>query len=263
MMLSSTQNKKTSAKGKKWLAAGLAALFWLSVWQLLALSVNQSVVLSPPLEVFRTLGQLIGTGSFWLTLGASFLRILTGFAAGVLLGMLLAALSCLSRIAKALIQPLMSVLKATPVASFIILLLFFSKNQYIPSLIVCIMVMPILWASCVKGIGETDRELLEMAQVFALSGKWKLKAIYLPSLSGYLLPALLTAMGLAWKAGIAAEVLAAPPSSVGGMLYRAKIYLETPEMLAWTLCVILISMGLERLLAALVARLEGRGRRPA
>ena len=257
----STTPNKIPAKGKKILAAGLAAVFWLAVWQLLASFVRQSVVLSPPLEVFGVLLRLMGEGNFWLTVGASFLRILLGYAAGILLGALLAVLTHASRLAAVLIRPLMSVLKATPVASFIILLMFFASNGSIPVVIVCIMVCPLIWANCLKGIEETDRELLEMAQVFELSGKFKRRAIYLPSALSYFLPAAVTAMGLAWKAGIAAEVLAAPPLSVGGMLYRAKIYLETPEMLAWTLCVIAVSMCLERLLALLIRRLEARGRR--
>lgn len=258
-----TTSVDRSRKGKKWLAAGLSAIFWLSVWQLLASFVRQSVVLSPPLEVFGVLLKLMGTGNFWLSIGCSFLRILAGYLAGVLLGTGLAVLTHASRAAAALIGPLMSVLKATPVASFIILLLFFASNGSIPVIISGIMVCPLIWAACVKGLEETDRELLEMARIFELSASWRSREIYLPSLLGYFLPSAVTAMGLAWKAGIAAEVLAAPPLSVGGMLYRAKIYLETPEMLAWTFCVIVISMCLEHLLAVLVQRLNARGRRSA
>ena len=261
MMRSTLRNKKAPIRGSKWFAAGLAAVFWLAVWQLLASLVKMNVVLSPPLEVFRVLFRLIQEGKFWLTIGASFLRILCGYAAGILLGSVRAVLPHVSRLAAVRIRPLMSILKATPVASFIILLLFFATNNSIPLIIVCIMVCPLIWANLVRGIEETDRELLEMAQVFALSKKWERKEIYLPSVLKFFLPASVTAMGLAWKAGIAAEVLAAPPLSVGGMLYRAKIYLETPEMLAWTLCVILISMCLERLLTVLFGRIETAGRR--
>ena len=76
----------------------------------------------------------------------------------------------------------------------------------------------------------------------------------MPSVKPYFVPAALTSLGFAWKAGIAAEVLASPKHSIGGMLYRAKVYLETPEMLAWTLCVIVISMLLEWLLSYLLKR---------
>ena len=237
-----------TGKLKKTGAAVAAAAYWLLVWQLLAMLVGQEVVLSPPLTVFRTLIRLMGTADFWLSLGATILRILLGYGLGVLLGTALAFVCWKSRIARVLLTPFMSVVRATPVASFIILLLFLARNQWIPVIIAALMVTPLLWANCLKGIEETDRGLLEMGQVFELSRGWQIRHIYGPSVKAFFVPAAVTALGLAWKAGVAAEVLAAPEHSVGGMLYRAKIYLENPEMLAWTLCVVAVSMGLEHLL---------------
>lgn len=237
---------------KKIGAALAVAAFWLLVWQLLSMLVGQEVVLSPPLTVFKALWRLMGTGKFWLSLGASFLRILGGFLLGVLLGSTLALLCWRSTVARRLIGPFMSVVRATPVASFIILLLFMARNTWIPVIIAALMVMPILWANVLKGLEETDKGLLEMGQVFELSRSWQLRQIYGPSVMAFFRPGALTGLGLAWKAGIAAEVLAAPEHSVGGMLYRAKIYLENPEMLAMTLCVIIISMGLEKVLKRVI-----------
>lgn len=244
-------------KKKNFLGGLLAAAFWLLVWQLASMLVNQEVVLSPPLTVLTALWQLMGTEQFWLSLGASFLRIIGGFLLGVLLGSALALLCWRIGLARLLISPFMSVVRATPVASFIILLLFMARNSLIPVIIAALMVMPILWANVLKGLEETDEDLLEMGRVFALSKGWQLRHIYGPSVMAFFLPAALTGLGLAWKAGIAAEVLAAPEHSVGGMLYRAKIYLENPDMLALTLCVILISMGLERLLKRLMGGKHG------
>nr|MBQ6241386.1 ABC transporter permease subunit [Lachnospiraceae bacterium] len=234
--------KKTAA------AAGVAA-FWLLVWQLLAMLIGKDVVLSPPLTVFRTLVRLMGTGEFWLTVGATFLRILFGYGFGAALGLGLGLAAWKSGIVRRLLAPFMSVVRATPVASFIILLLFLARNQWIPVIIAALMVMPLVWTACLQGIEETDGTLLEMGRVFELSRGWQLRHIYGPSVRAFLQPAAVSGLGLAWKAGVAAEVLAAPEHSVGGMLYRAKIYLENPEMLAWTLCVVAVSMGLERWLA--------------
>lgn len=250
--------KRTVPSG--WLSSLLAAAFWLLVWQLASMLVNQEVVLSPPLTVFKALWRLMGTEQFWLSLGASFLRIIGGFLLGALLGSALALLCWRIGLARLLISPSMSVVRATPVASFIILLLFMARNSLIPVIIAALMVMPILWANVLKGLEETDEDLLEMGRVFDLSKGWQLRHIYGPSVMAFFLPAALTGLGLAWKAGIAAEVLAAPTHAVGGMLYRAKIYLENPDMLALTLCVILISMGLEKLLKKLMERNHGNQR---
>lgn len=252
MRTSTTQSKHP--KLKKTAAVILTAAFWLGVWQLAAALINQNIVLSPPLTVFKTLFRLAGTGEFWLTVAMSALRIFCGFALGVLVGAAFAVLTKVSRVAYTLFCPMMSVIKATPVASFIIMLLFFAENEYIPTVISFLMVFPIIWANTFKGIEETDVKLLEMAKVFGLSRRATLREVYLPSVEPYFVPAALTSLGFAWKAGVAAEVLAAPKYAVGGMLYRAKIYLETPEMLAWTLCVIIISMLLEWLLSYLLKR---------
>ena len=238
--------KKRPKHNRQILAAAGAAAFWLLIWQLLAMRINQEVVLSPPLTVFRTLIRLMGTGKFWLSLGATFLRIAAGYCLGVVLGIALAFLCWKSSLARLLLSPFMSVVKATPVASFIILLLFMTRNSRIPVIIAALIVMPLIWANCLKGIEETSRELLEMGKVFELSAGWQIRHIYGPSVKAFFLPAALTGLGMAWKAGVAAEVLAAPEHSIGGMLYRAKIYLENPEMLALTLCVVIISMSLER-----------------
>lgn len=252
MRISTIQSKHP--KLKKAAVAVLAAAFWLGVWQLAAVLINEQIVLSPPLTVFKTLFSLAGTWEFWLTVALTALRIFAGYALGVLLGVAFAVLTKVSRVAYALFSPMMSVIKATPVASFIIMLLFFSPNGYIPTVISFLMVFPMIWANTFKGIEETDVKLLETAKVFGLSRRATLREIYLPSVEPYFVPAALTSLGFAWKAGVAAEVLASPKHSVGGMLYRAKVYLETPEMLAWTLCVIIISMLLEWLLSSLLKR---------
>ena len=252
MRTSTIQSKRP--KLKKAAAVILTAAFWLGVWQLAAVLINQRIVLSPPLTVFGTLFRLAGTGAFWLTVAMSALRIFCGFALGTLVGVAFAVLTRVSRVAYTLFSPMMSVIKATPVASFIIMLLFFAENEYIPTVTSFLMVFPMIWANTFKGIEETDGKLLEMAKVFGLSRGATLREVYLPSVEPYFVPAALTSLGFAWKAGVAAEVLAAPKYAVGGMLYRAKIYLETPEMLAWTICVIIISMLLEWLLSYLLRR---------
>ena len=71
--------------------------------------------------------------------------------------------------------------------------------------------------------------------------------LYIPSLAPYFLAACKSSLGMAWKAGIAAEVLAVPKNAIGTELYYAKTYLETPTMFAWTLVIILLSIIFEKL----------------
>jgi NitT/TauT family transport system permease protein len=114
--------------------------------------------------------------------------------------------------------------------------------------IVFLMVMPIIWANLVEGIRKTDRQLLEMARLFKMNRWRRIRLIYLPSISPFLISAVSTSLGLGWKAGIAAEVLSTPDLSLGKSLYESKIYLETQDLFAYTAVIIILSMVLEKLI---------------
>ena len=243
---------------KKILQTLAVTAFWLAVWALLALAVAKPLLLPSPIAVIRCLAELVTAAPFWLAVGATLLRILCGVAAGTLLGTLLAVLTSASALLRALIHPLLTVIKSTPVASFIVLVLIWVGRDMLPSVIVVLMVVPGVWANVSAGIAATDPALLEMARVFRFPKLRILRRIYVPSVLPSFLAAMRSVLGLAWKAGVTAEVLTVPTRSVGKMLMESKLYLEIPGLFAWTLVVILCSLAIEKLLIAAVARL-GKG----
>lgn len=235
-----------------------AAAFWLLLWALLAARVGQELLLPSPPQVLQTLLRLAGGADFWLTVSASILRVLGGLLAGCVLGLLLAFLTAASPIAHALISPLMTLVKSTPVASFIILALVWLGRGTVPLLITGLIVLPVVWANVSAGIAAQDIKLRELAQVYRLSRARVFRCLTVPTVLPHFRAALRSALGLGWKAGIAAEVLTVPPYSIGRRIYESKLYLETTELFAWTLTVILLSLLIERLLLRLLA---GHGRR--
>lgn len=161
--------------------------------------------------------------------------------------MALAVLTVRYRPVRQLFAPLLGAIKATPVASFTLLALVWLKTGLVPAFMAFLMVLPIVWSNVEQGMRQTDVRLLEMARVYGFSCRSKtLKLVYVPSVAPYFLSAFTTAMGMAWKAGVAAEVISQPNNSLGRMLYQAKIYLETPELLAWTVVVVALSVALEK-----------------
>ncbi|MDO4381384.1 MAG: ABC transporter permease, partial [Clostridia bacterium] len=89
-------------------------------------------------------------------------------------------------------------------------------------------------------------------------GKLKtVRAVYVHSVLPYFAAGCTTALGLAWKAGVAAEVISLPQSSVGYHLYRSKITIETADLFAWTLVVILLSVCIEKLIMKLLEKIRG------
>lgn len=226
----------------------IIAICWLLLWQLAAMAVGSALLLPSPIVTAKALVQLAGTALFWKTTGTTLLRVAAGFLLGMAVGTVLGIITALSRGLDAFLGPLRSVVKATPVTSFIILVLLWLTTTLTPVFISFLMVMPIAWANVREGILAVDRQLIEMAELFRLPRRERLKHIYLPSLAPQYLAACTTGFGFAWKSGVAAEVIARPALSIGKYLYESKLYLNTDELFAWTAAVILLSMLLERLL---------------
>ena len=250
--------------GKKLIYTLLPPAFWLGAWQLCAFLVDchvqgrgNELLLPYPAAVLAALVRLAGTSAFWGTVAATLGRILAGMVLGTALGGLLAALTFLSPWADRLLSPAIRVIRATPVVSFILLILLWMGRDRVPVVISALMVLPVVWGNLSRGLGETDPQLLELARAYRFSPFKTIKLIYLPSMRPYFLSAVTTSMGLAWKSGVAAEVLCLPRPSIGTQIYNAKLYLEVPDLFAWTVVVVALSLALEKLLRALLRSRKG------
>lgn len=227
-------------------------LFWVGLWWALAAAFGKPLLLPTPLSVIKELGRLAVTSDFWQAVFTSLFRIVLGILLALVCGALLALLTVKSRLCHYLFSPLLNLFKATPVASVIFLMLLWVGRDRVPLLIAFMMALPIVWGNLREGLLQTDRKLLEIARVFALPRSTQLLRIRIPSLTPYFLAACRSAISLAWKAGVAAEVLCVPEHSIGRTIYEGKLYLLTDQLFAYTLTVILISVAIEAAALALL-----------
>lgn len=205
-------------------------------------------MLPKPLTVAKTLLRLFPDTEFWQSVLLSLLRVFGGFFAGMLLGAFLGALTAYSPLCDTLLSPAIRLMRTVPVASFIVLALLWLESNLLPAIIAAIVVLPVVSGNVRAGISAVEPQYLEMAWCYRF-GWWKtVRLIYIPSVLPYFRAAVLSAIGMGWKAGVAAEVLCQPKFSIGAHLYNAKIYLETEQLFAWTLVVILLSLIFEKLL---------------
>ena len=102
--------------------------------------------------------------------------------------------------------------------------------------------------------GISDRKILEMAKVFRVNLRRQIRYIYVSQVLPYFLSAFRLSLGMCWKAGVAAEVIGVPSGSIGEKLYNAKIYLNTPDLFAWTIVIIVISFVFEKCFLGIVSR---------
>lgn len=245
---------------QKGLLKAAAVLFWLLLWQLGSMALSQALLLASPITVLKRLVVLALEPTFWRTVAFSFGRIAAGFFAALFVGALLAAVSARFALLRTLLSPLMAVVKASPVASFIILLLIWVPSHSLSVAVSFMMALPIIYVNLCEGLSETDPAMLELADVFGVPTARRVRYLYLSQLLPYLRSACAVSIGLCWKSGIAAEVIGIPKGSIGERLYQAKIYLDTPDLFAWTVVIVLLSMLFGWLflsaLDALVRRVE-------
>ncbi len=234
----------------------LVAAFWLCVWALAAHQFGKPLLFPSPLSVIKTLGELLQTKEFYVATGTSLGNILFGTLSAILCACLLVIVTSKIRFVRELIHPVMAVVKATPVASFIILMLLFLGPVKVPSFITFLIVLPIVWTNLDEGIQNIDPLLTEVTKMYRFSLSKRLRVLIFPSVKPYFLSACKTAIGLAWKAGVAAEIIAMPPNTIGTMIGEAKLYIMSAEMFAWTLTVVLLSLAIEFGVSYLFAKLD-------
>ncbi len=243
------KNKNTKNQNiKRILYIALSGVFWILVWWGIALLVNQELLIASPKQVVFRLFELMKSVEFWTSVLLSLVRVSLGYLLAVMVAVMLSAITHISHIAYHISFPLLSVIKAVPVASFIILALIWLNKDIIPIVITFLIVLPIVWGNLHRGLKETDPKLLEMCGVYNVPLKRQISGIYIPSAKPYFISACKTAVGLAWKSGVAAEVLCKPEFSIGGYMYDAKIYLETTDVFAWTAVTVVLSVIIEMII---------------
>ena len=234
-----------------------SVLFWLLLWEIFSRYVSFSFILPGAGETLAAFLRLIPTADFWLTVLLSLFRILTGLIIGIALGVVLGYISAVLDPMHSFLSPIMTVVRCTPVASFIMIVWFMVKTDYIPTLIALFMVLPIIWQSTYDAFGRADKELKELAAVYGFNTKKRLKYVYAPTVNKYLVPAVITSLGLSWKAGVAAEIITHAKNSIGAEILDAKSILEGADMFAWTLTVVLLSLLLEFAVKRFLRRVRG------
>ena len=244
----------TERKLKKVLKTLAVVLIWLAVWQVISMLVNQELLVASPAATLKRLVELASTEMFWSSVALSILRIFIGFTAGVIAGVLLAVATTANSFLHALFSPVIKIIKATPVASFIVLALVWIGASNVPSFTAFLIVLPIIWANVTEGIKAVDPQLLEMSKSYSFTRRQKLTLIYIPNVMPFFSASLTTGLGMAWKAGIAAEVLGKPLRAIGTEIYNSKIYLETADLFAWTAVVVILSMLFEYVIVTLLKR---------
>lgn len=251
-MISIMSRNKT---GKTIIQKGLLIVFYLVLWQFVSEVIGNSLLLPSPVEVFRSLFSIILDPNSWEAIFSTFLRLLAGFGVGSVLGIILAVLTARFRLIYIILLPLRHLIKSTPVLSFVLILLVSVYSNFVPVIVASIMVLPLMWSTTETALLSLDPKLSEMGKIYYRPIR-RVILVSIPQMLPQILSSAVTALGFAWKAVITAEVLSLPKKAIGNQMYLSKLYLEMPDMFAWTALVITLSLLLEFALKRTVRRWE-------
>ncbi len=250
-------NNNSNNNNKKMIWQKVAIiLFWLCIWQFAAAFTNNDILLVGPIQAGHAFVENIARPDFWNIVLHSFGRIGLGFLTAFVFGIILGAFAYRFKLIEAFLEPLMTVIKSVPVVSFVVLLLIWFGSANLSFFISFLVVLPNIYVNTISGLRNTDRDLIQMAQVFHIGGLNRFFYIYRPAIMPYIMSSLKISLGMSWKSGVAAEIIGLPQYSLGERLYMSKVYLDTAGLFSWTLIIILLSFVFEKVVLYLLKRFD-------
>jgi len=232
---------------KKFLSYSSSIIFLFLLWIILAAIINADLILPYPKDVFLSLIQLVQKPSFWKAFCFSFLRVISAFIISVILGTALGWLRSISSFLYDFFELPLAIIRCVPVIAIILVALFWFKSDFVPVFVAVLMALPVISTSVTKGFSYENEKLLFMAQTFCFSKKQIFKYIKLPAVLPHFYSGCQSAFGLCWKVVAAGEVISLPKYGFGTIMNKAQVHLETAEVMAVTVLLIIISYSLEKI----------------
>jgi NitT/TauT family transport system permease protein len=217
-----------------------------SAWSLLSWRYG-AYVLPSPRSVTVGLWEIIRSGEVWKHTGASLFRIVIGFGGAVVLSVLMGLGAFLWRPVRTVVQDALAVLNSTSVFVWIVIsLIWFGLSNWAPIFTTFMITLPVVASNLIEGVGSVDRRLLEMGDVYRLSGRAKFTAIVVPSTVPYLIAGMKVGFGLALKVSVVAEIFGVT-SGIGYIMNYSREILATQMVFAWALVMIVVMMLTDKL----------------
>lgn len=234
MKASITRNKKI-----------IAVAIWIVIWQFASMVVGEVLLLPSPYQTLAALFELGKTSIFYVSVLTTLIRVMIGLLISIITGVALGIASARYSWLAAFLTPMMSTIKAVPVVSFILLLVLYLNSSTAPVAVCVLLCFPIMYTNTQKGMLSIDKKLIQMAELHKVPSRKILTHIKIPAIFHYILSGIFICIGFSWKSVVTAEVLSAPLRSIGYSLYVTRMYVNTEELFAWTLIIVLLSITIE------------------
>ena len=235
------------SRHQKKIAYLLSLLFIFVCWFTISAIVKSDLIFPSPKTVFFHFFKLVKTYEFWICFSGTFLRILAAFGITVFAGSLIGFLCGFNQFFYDFFQIPLQLVRTTPVVAVILIVLFWFKSTVVPVFICSLMSLPIMITSVATGFRQNNKNLAELSQIYCLSKFQYFCFIKIPLCKSYFFNGALQTFGLCWKVVIASEVLCLPKKSLGYIMQKSQMNLETADIAAITIFMIFISFVIEKL----------------
>jgi NitT/TauT family transport system permease protein len=228
----------------------------LIVWEAVARRYGAYVMPSPR-SVVQGLVAVVSTGEVWVHAGASLYRIAIGFGGAMIVAVLMGLAAFLWRSARIAVADVVTILNSTSVFVWIVVsLIWFGLTDMAPIFTTFMITLPVMAANVVEGVASVDRRLLEMGQVYRLSGGETFRSIVIPSTIPHLVAGMKVGFGLALLVSVVAEIFGVT-SGIGYIMNYSREILATQMVFVWALVMIAIMLVTDKLVfESLTRRLE-------
>lgn len=219
----------------------------LLLWQIISFFSHPLIVPSIG-KTGAALYKLFASGEALASLFVTIQRQLLGLALGVFFGVGVGLLGGVHRPFHSILMPAINSILAIPSVIFVVLaLVWFGVGSKQVIFVVALLTFPIMYINTAKSLHSIDTRLLQMAQVFHVPWKIKVRKIYLPGILHGFIAGFTLSVSSSLRITVFAEVFGAE-NGIGPAISSARNYLETDKLFAWTIILIVLVVAVEYLI---------------
>lgn len=232
----------------------IGTLLILFIWYTTSIIVDNGLILPKVAEVIKSLTNLLSNSNTYLVIITTLFRVIITILISFIITILFLIMAIKSRKLYMMIKPLMTLIKSTPIASIIIIILVVVGHEFSPIYITSLVVIPLMYEAMYNGIMAIDKGIIDEVKSSYNINLKVIFLVYIPLIMPFILTSLLQSFGLGLKVMIMAEFICQPQVGIGRVMLFEKQYLELANIFAWTALVIIIVFIFEYIINKLIKK---------
>ncbi len=237
-------------------------IIFLGVWEIIArLNLIPGHFFFPPFSsVVAEFWYLTISGMLGRNFLSSLIRVLIGFSAGSIAGLVIGIIMGWNNIANKALNPIISLIYPIPALGWLpLLMLWFGIGEILPIAIIFICsFFPILY-NTVTGIKNVDKNYIFVARTLGASDLKILSTVVVPLALPNIFTGLKLESGMAWRVIIAAEMVAIP-TGIGALMMQAESLIRIDIIIVCLIVLGLMCLSFENFFTFLEKKLTNRWR---